>query len=196
MSNTAIGNVPMNPIYCGNIASELSQASDGMDMSTAMGMITTKYNTLTKMFSDAMDDEKKRQALLATVHAAKQAVQPFAGRDVNPDGQNTTTEHQAVRNAAGQAADDLIAGGFPADDPTVVKLRGIQAKSDTISSADVADALAGLDDKSAALTSDSQLNMLSLQDVVSKTQTLMSMATNLQSTFHDIQKGIVANMHV
>ena len=193
MSNTAIQSTYAPPSVLG--AAPVSDIPQGLEMATVLGIVTTKYDNLTKMFNDAMDVEKKRQANLTLVHQAKQEMASYAGRSVDPN-TDGTGPHQALRDAAGRAADDLKAAGYPDTDPTVVLLRGIQNNQNAISSTDTSGASTGLDDKTQTLSSDSQLNMLTLQDTMSKVQTLMSMATNLEATIHDMQKGIVANMHV
>ena len=68
-------NVPMHPVYAD---STIPSSSSGMDMETAMALITTKYTNLTKIFNDSMDSEKARQKVLMHVHDAQVALQPYA----------------------------------------------------------------------------------------------------------------------
>jgi hypothetical protein len=169
-------------------------SANGLSMDSVLAMISMKYSSLTTAFHDAMQDEKARQAKLELVNKAKEALQPFCGRDLDPN--YNTPEQQAGRDAAEAAAGYLRQAGYPESDPTLHKLETINAKSDVIKASDTDDANKGLADLESNLTGDSQMNMLQLQDTMSKIQTLTSMATNLESTIHDMQKGIVNNLHV
>ena len=140
MSNTAIQSAYAPPAIFGT--APVSDIPQGLEMETVMGVITEKYGNLTKIFNDAMDSEKARQANLKLVHQAKQEMEPYAGRDVDPsvDG---TDKHQALRDAAGRAAADLIAAGYPANDPTVLLLKQMQASPNTTRTAGSTGAIAG-----------------------------------------------------
>src|SRR5947209_8208169 len=117
-------------------------ASDGLEMDTVLALVETKYGNLTKIFNDAMDEEKARQEKLTHVHNAKEALQAYGGKDIDP---SEGDHYNNCKAAAQKAYDELKAAGYPDSDPAVTQLHDLVNKSGAIGGGDVDNALKQID---------------------------------------------------
>jgi hypothetical protein len=173
----------------------------GLDMDSIMQLVKDKYGVLTRQFTDLMSDEKTRQTNLRALLDAKAELTKFGGNDIYGNGPESRDAQAAFRAAAASlpdtpqtqeikerllwAADQLKNKDALPDDR-----RG----KEPLSKDDIGRILALFDTAQNSMNTDAQTNMLQMQDVMGKIQTLMSMASNVQSAVHEMQKGLVANL--
>ena len=173
----------------------------GLDMDSMMQLVKDKYDGLTRQFTGLMSDEKTRQTNLRALLDVKGELTRFGGNDIYGNGPESIEAQAAFRKAAAELPDtpqthELRERLVWAADQLQNKdaLPDDRRGKEPLSKDDIGRILALFDTAQSAMNTDAQTNMLQMQDVMGKIQTLMSMASNVQSAVHEMQKGLVANL--
>ncbi len=173
----------------------------GLDMDSMMQLVKDKYDGLTRQFTGLMSDEKTRQTNLRALLDAKEELTKFGGNDIHGATQESHDAQDAFRAAAAALPDtpqthEIKERLLWAADQLKNKdgLEDGRRHDEPLTKDEFGRVLALFDTAQNSMNTDAQTNMLQMQDVMGKIQTLMSMASNVQSAVHEMQKGLVANL--
>jgi hypothetical protein len=195
----------------------------GLDTAAIIAIVEAKYSDLTKDIQALVKQQQGQQALSARLGQDKAVLTKYeTTQHLEPGTADWRDATNAIKDAAQIASTDaklqgyagsvagqeqvlktqqgqghtITANGQTIVDPTKVDaVAAFGAAGEGFTQDDVKSAMAAIDADMNAMNSDAQMQMISLQDKVSKVQTLLTMTTNLLQTIHDMQKSIVNNIH-
>jgi len=160
----------------------------GMDLESMMVMVEAKYGELSNEFNQRMEDENTRGQKLKSLQEAQSHFQLGEDKGLQPGSPEALQAAQGLEDSLGYAtgADKEML------QQKIAYMR--DSNNSPMSQNDINQVDSWFKTKEDELNGDAQMNLLHIQDVVSKIQSLMSTTSNIQSTAHDMQKSIIANI--
>lgn len=183
-------------LSAGPIISALHDTSEssfsGLDMSTMLMMVEAHYNDLAGMLNSRMTQEQSRSDKLEKLQEVQGRISGRTNQPPDPG----SPEAEAL---AKEIETNLLPLAADEDERTIIQskidyLNDKTKAGQPMQDKDLEDFNGLVKSKEDMLNGDSQMNLLKIQDVVGKIQSLMSSASNLVASAHDMQKSIIGNI--
>jgi len=194
---------PPTAMPLGGIQSPATPPIAAMTPDAVLAYCEQQFNGINQQFDNCLNQSQTTAGLTTDLNNVKTAIDANASAGFNANGGDADDAALAAANSSiDTAINDAQAAGNPA---LVQNLQDIKTALNTsngvgdgtdnkVTPADIQSINTQIDSASSSLSSQSQMQMISLQSVVSQQNSALQLATNLIQTIGDEGKSVASNI--